>query len=71
MKSVEIRSFFWSVFSCIMTEYGNLLFSDTSSVKLYYLITKQNLTNKYWWLEHWTETYSESFKTFKIEKFKT
>ena len=25
MKSVQIRSFFWSVFSCIRTEYGDLL----------------------------------------------
>ena len=26
LKSVQIRSFFWSVFSCIRTEYGDLLF---------------------------------------------
>ena len=25
MKSVQIRSFFWSVFSCIRTEYGKIL----------------------------------------------
>ena len=25
VKSVQIRSYFWSVFSCIRTEYGNLL----------------------------------------------
>ena len=25
MKSVQVRSFFWSVFSCIRTEYGDLL----------------------------------------------
>ena len=25
VKSVQIRSFFWSVFSCIWTEYGDLL----------------------------------------------
>ena len=24
MKSIKIRSFFWSVFSCILTEYGDL-----------------------------------------------
>ena len=24
VKSVQIRSFFWSVFSCIRTNYGNL-----------------------------------------------
>ena len=24
VKSVQIRSFFWSVFSCIWTEYGDL-----------------------------------------------
>ena len=25
MKSVQIRSYFWSVFSCIRTEHGDLL----------------------------------------------
>ena len=25
LKSVQIRSYFWSVFSCIRTEYGDLL----------------------------------------------
>ena len=25
MKSVQIRSFFWSVFSCVRNEYGDLL----------------------------------------------
>ena len=25
VKSVQIRSFFWSVFSCVRTEYGDLL----------------------------------------------
>ena len=25
MKSAQIRSYFWSVFSCIWTEYGDLL----------------------------------------------
>ena len=25
VKSVQIRSYFWSVFSCIRTEYGDLL----------------------------------------------
>ena len=29
MKSVQIRSFFWSVFSCIQTEYGDLRSNDT------------------------------------------
>ena len=35
MKSVEIRSFFWSVFSCIRTEYEDLL----RNTKIYYLDT--------------------------------
>ena len=30
-KSVQIRSFIWSVFSCIQTEYGNLLQSPYSA----------------------------------------
>ena len=33
--TVEIRSFFWSVFSCIRTEYDNLL----RNTKIYYLDT--------------------------------
>ena len=29
VKSVQIRSFFWSVFSCIPIKYGDLLSSNT------------------------------------------
>ena len=29
MKSVQIRSYYWSVFSCIRSEYGDF-YSDTS-----------------------------------------
>ena len=32
MKSVQIRSYFWSVFSCIRTEYGDLLRKSPYSV---------------------------------------
>ena len=28
VKSIQIRSFFWSVFSCIRTEYGHLWSTD-------------------------------------------
>ena len=34
MKSVQIRSFFWSVFSRIRTEYGDLLRENTDQKKL-------------------------------------
>ena len=30
VKSVQIRSYFWSVFSCIRTEYGDLQFSPNT-----------------------------------------
>ena len=33
-KSVQIRSYFWSVFSCIRTEYGNLLRKSPYSVRM-------------------------------------
>ena len=34
VKSVQIRSFFWSVFSCIRTEYGDLLRKSPYSVQI-------------------------------------
>ena len=34
MKSVQIWSFFWSVFSCILTEYVDLLHKSPYSVKI-------------------------------------
>ena len=34
VKSVQIRSFFWSVFSCIRTEYGELLHKSTYSFQI-------------------------------------
>ena len=34
VKSVQIRSFFWSVFSCIRTEYGDLLRKSPYSVRI-------------------------------------
>ena len=34
VKSVQIRSFFWSVFSCIRTEYGDLLRKPPYSVRI-------------------------------------
>ena len=33
VKSVQIRSYFWSVFSCIRTEYGDLLHKSPYSVR--------------------------------------
>ena len=34
MKSVQIRNFFWSVFSCIQTEYEDLLRKSPYSVRI-------------------------------------
>ena len=34
VKSVQIRSFIWSVFSCIRTEYGDLLRKSPCSVRI-------------------------------------
>ena len=34
VKSVKIRSFFWSVFSCIRTEYGDLRSKAPYSVRI-------------------------------------
>ena len=34
MKSVQTPSFFWSEFSCIQTEYGDLLGKSSYSVRI-------------------------------------
>ena len=34
VKNVQIRSFFWSMFSCIRTEYGDLLRKSSYSVRI-------------------------------------
>ena len=34
MRSVQIRNFFWSVFSCIRTEYGDLLPTSSYSARI-------------------------------------
>ena len=34
VKSVQIRSFFWSLFSCIRNEYGYLLRKNPYSVRI-------------------------------------
>ena len=34
MKSVRLRNFFWSVFSCIWTKYGGLLRKSPYSVRI-------------------------------------
>ena len=35
VKIVQIRSFSWSVFSCIQTEYGDLLYKSPYSVRMH------------------------------------
>ena len=34
LKSVQIRSYFWSVFSCICIEYGDLLRKSPYSIQI-------------------------------------
>ena len=34
VKSVQIRSYFWSVFSCIRIEYGDLLRKSPYSIRI-------------------------------------
>ena len=34
LKSVQIRSYFWSLFSCIQNEYGHLLSKSPYSVRI-------------------------------------
>ena len=43
MKSVRIRSFFWSVFSCIQTEYGYLRSKSPYSVRMQENADQKNL----------------------------
>ena len=42
VKSVQIRSFFWSLFSRIRTEYGNLLRKSPYSVRIRKIQTRKN-----------------------------
>ena len=42
VKSVQIRSFFWSVFSCIRTKYGDLLRKSPYSVRNRKIRTRKN-----------------------------
>ena len=43
MKSVQMRSFFWSVFSCIRTEYGDLRNKSPYSVQIQENADQKNL----------------------------
>ena len=43
VKSVQIRSFFWSLFSCIRTEYGDLLRKSPYSVRVQKNTDQKNL----------------------------
>ena len=42
VKSVQIRSYLWSLFSCIWTEYGDLVFV-TNDQASFHLRRKENL----------------------------
>ena len=43
VKSVQIRSFFWSIFSCIRTEYGDLRNKSPYSVRIQENTDQKNL----------------------------
>ena len=43
MKSVQIWSFFWSAFSCIRAEYGDLLRKSPYSVQVQEIQTRKKL----------------------------
>ena len=43
MKSVQVRSFFWYVFSCIQAEYGDLLYKYPHLVRIKENINQKNL----------------------------
>ena len=43
VKSIEIRSFFWSVFSCNRTEYGDLRSKSPYSVRIHENTDQKNL----------------------------
>ena len=60
VKSVQIRSYFWSVFSCISTEYGYLLRIQSEYRKI------RTRNNSVFWhfLKQWG-----LLQTSKIEKF--
>ena len=52
VKSVQIRSFFWSVYSCIRTEYGDLLNTGkygpekTPYLDTFHAVTFREITTK-------------------------
>ena len=67
MKSVQIQSFFWSVFFCIRTEYGDLLCkspysvwirekTDKKKLRTWKLFTQCNA--KWWFLNVYCSSYS-------------
>ena len=61
MKSVEIRCFFWSVFSRIRTEYGD--FGDLHSKSPYSVRIRENTDQKK--LRIWT-LFTQLVQNFKV-----
>ena len=43
MKSVQMQIFFWSVFSCIRTEFGDLLRKSLYSAQIQEVTDQRNL----------------------------
>ena len=58
-KSFQVRSFSWSIFSCIRTEYGDLLSKSPYSVQI-----KQNMDQKK--LRIW-----KLFTKWRLDNFKS
>ena len=58
VKSVKILSFFWSAFSCIRTEYGDLLRKSSYSVRI-----QENTDQKDYAFGHFTQR--ELFQIFR------
>ena len=71
VKSVQIRIYFWSVFSCIQSEYRKLRIRNNSAVlwwkKIYWTVAYKNLfyrVQSVWWkmLSHWWWNFHRDYK---------
>ena len=68
MKSVQLRSFFWSVFSCIQTEYRDLWSKSPYSVRIQENTDEKKLRN--WTIfTQWEKYYLGGVEVFSSETF--
>ena len=61
VKSVQIRSFFWCLFSCIRTEYGDLLRKSPYSVGVRKNTDQKNLRILTLFMQCWLSKYTRFF----------